>query len=94
MAPKDRSTEKPGRPSKAGPASATESMARMEEELAATKDELARLKKDLDSMSEMGEMESLRLQTAMDGLSKMMSTLSNVLKKMSDTASDITKNIK
>ena len=35
-------------------------------------------------MSEMGEMESLRLQMAMDWMSKMMSTLSNLLKKISD----------
>ena len=48
----------------------------------------------LDNMSEMGEMESLRLQMAMDRLSKMMSTLSNLLKKISDTASSITQNIK
>jgi predicted nucleic acid-binding Zn-ribbon protein len=47
-----------------------------------------------DSMSEMGEMESLRLQMAMDRLSKMMSTLSNLLKKISDTSSAITQNIK
>ncbi|MGC2827953.1 MAG: type II toxin-antitoxin system ParD family antitoxin [Pseudolabrys sp.] len=55
---------------------------------------LAKIKGDLDSLSEMGEMESLRLQMAMDRLSKMMSTLSNLLKKMSDTASSITQNIK
>ena len=55
---------------------------------------IERLKHDLDSMSEMGEMESLRLQMAMDRLSKMMSTLSNILKKMSDTASTITQNLK
>ena len=48
----------------------------------------------LDSLSEMGEMESLRLQMAMDRVSKMMSTLSNLLKKMSDTASQITQNLK
>ena len=52
------------------------------------------MKNDLDSMNEMGEMESLRLQMAMDRLSKMMSTLSNILKKISDTASAITQNIK
>ena len=52
------------------------------------------MKNDLDSMSEMGEMESLRLQMAMDRLSKMMSTLSNMLKKISDTASQITQNLK
>lgn len=59
--------------------------------LRAIRDEL---KNDLDSMSEMGEMESLRLQMAMDRLSKMMSTLSNVLKKISDTQSSIIGNLK
>ncbi len=53
-----------------------------------------KMKNDLDSMSEMGEAESLRLQLAMDGLSKMMSTLSNILKKISDTQQSITQNIK
>jgi len=52
------------------------------------------IKQDLDSMSEMGEMESLRLQMAMDRLSKLMSTLSNLLKKASETASGITQNLK
>lgn len=52
------------------------------------------MKSDLDSMSEMGEMESLRLQMAMDRMSKMMSTLSNLLKKISDTAQGITQNLK
>ncbi len=51
-------------------------------------------KSHLDSMSEMGEMESLRLQMAMDRMSKMMSTLSNLLKKISDTAQSITQNLK
>lgn len=55
---------------------------------------LAKPKVDLDSMSEMGETESLRLQMAMDRLSKVMSTLSNLLKKVSDTASTITQNLK
>lgn len=54
----------------------------------------ALIKNKLDSMSEMGEMESLRLQMAMDRMSKMMSTLSNLLKKASDTASGIAQNIK
>lgn len=52
------------------------------------------IKNDLDSMSEMGEMESLRLQMAMDRMSKMMSTLSNLLKKISDTQNSIVQNIK
>ncbi len=60
-------------------------------ELDAVVDEM---KGRLDGMSEMGEMESLRLQMAMDRLSKMMTTLSNLLKKASETASGITQNIK
>jgi hypothetical protein len=52
------------------------------------------LKDDLDSKSEMGEMESLRLQMAMDRLSKLMQTLSNIMKKMEDTANSITQNLK
>lgn len=51
-------------------------------------------KKGRDSLSEMGEMESLRLQMALDRQSKMMSTLSNLLKKISDTSNRITQNIK
>jgi len=57
-------------------------------------DEVNKMKNDLDNMSEMGETESLRLQMAMDRLSKMMSTLSNLMKKISDTSSGITQNIK
>jgi uncharacterized protein YukE len=55
---------------------------------------ISKIKNDLDSMSELGEMESLRLQMAMDRLSKLMTTLSNLLKKISDTANEITQNIK
>ena len=56
--------------------------------------QIDKMKSDLDSMSEMGEMESLRLQMAMDRMSKMMSTLSNLLKKISDTQNSIIQNIK
>ena len=52
------------------------------------------IKNKLDSMSEMGETESLRLQMAMDRMSKMMSTLSNIMKKISDTANQIVQNLK
>jgi hypothetical protein len=55
---------------------------------------LERARSDPDALSEMGEMESLRLQMAMDRQSKMMSTLSNVMKKVSDTAQSITQNLK
>ena len=48
----------------------------------------------IDMMSEMVEMESLRLQMAMDRMSKMMFILSNLMKKMEDTASTITQNLK
>lgn len=48
----------------------------------------------LDSLSEMSEMQSLRLQMAMDRMAKFMSTLSNMVKKTSDTASAITQNLK
>ena len=53
-----------------------------------------KMKNDLDGLSEMGETESLRLQMAMDRLSKMMETLSNLLKKISDTQQTITQNMK
>lgn len=55
---------------------------------------VGQMKSELDSMSEMGEMESLRLQMAMDRMSKMMATLSNLLQKVSDTQDAIVQNIK
>ncbi|MBK5272041.1 MAG: hypothetical protein JJE22_13605 [Bacteroidia bacterium] len=73
-------------------------LVQLSDSITVTKTEINRLadnmKSDLDSMSEMGETESLRLQMAMDRLSKMMSTLSNLLKKISDTQQSITQNIK
>jgi len=55
---------------------------------------LESIKRRLDSTSELGEMESLRLQMAMDRMSKMVSTLSNLLKKISDTSESIVQNLK
>jgi hypothetical protein len=52
------------------------------------------LKNQLDSMSEMGEQQSLRLQMAMDRVSKFMETLSNIMKKFSETSSQIISNLK
>src|SRR6266851_2190151 len=46
------------------------------------------------SPSSLIETESLRLQMAMDRLSKLMSTLSNILKKISDTTDSIAANLK
>jgi len=48
----------------------------------------------LDSLSGLGETEQLRMQMAMDRRAKAMETLSNLLKKSSDTASTITANLK
>jgi hypothetical protein len=57
-------------------------------------DALLATMRDQDSLDSMGEMTSLRLQMAMDRKSKFMSTLSNILKKISDTASSIISNMK
>lgn len=54
----------------------------------------SKVKKDLDSISEMGEMESLKLQMAMDRMSKMMSMLSNILKKIKSTQDSIIQNLR
>ena len=48
----------------------------------------------LDSMGEMGEMDALRLQMAMDMLSKFASTLSNLLQKQQETADAIVDTLK
>ena len=56
--------------------------------------EIDKIRRDIDSQSELGESESLRLQMAMDRLAKMMQALSNLLKKIGDTDSSIIKNLK
>lgn len=56
--------------------------------------EIDAIRNKLDSKSELGETESLRLQMAMDRLSKLMSALSNILKKISDTNASIVRNVK
>jgi hypothetical protein len=48
----------------------------------------------LSETDDLSASESLRLQMAMDRMSKMMTVLSNMLKKMSDTANTITQNFK
>ena len=52
------------------------------------------IKDRLDSVNEMGETESLRLQMAMDRRNKMMTTISNIMKKISDSQSSIIQNMK
>lgn len=61
--------------------------------LAATATPAEKLKR-LEELDEMSETENMRLQMAQDPLSKFMSTLSNILKKMSDTSSSIVQNLK
>lgn len=52
------------------------------------------IRQSLDTMSEAGEIESLRLQMAMDRMAKMIETLSNILTKISETQSAIAQNLK
>jgi hypothetical protein len=56
--------------------------------------ELAEAKRELDSLSELTELDSLRLQMAMDRMSKAQALISNMLKKSSDTANSIIQNMK
>lgn len=49
---------------------------------------------DLDSMNEMSQMTSMRLQMAMDSRSKFVETLSNMLKKTDKTQDSIVQNMK
>ena len=50
--------------------------------------------KEMDGISEMGDMHSLRLQMYMDRHSKISSVLSNILKKISAASSSIIANLK
>lgn len=54
----------------------------------------ANLQGDLDSMSEMSEMTSMRLQMAMDRRSKFVEALSNITKKIDSTQETIVQNLK
>jgi hypothetical protein len=60
-------------------------------ELRAAQDEL---KAKLDGMNEMSEMTSMRLQMMMDRRSKFISTLSNLMKKISTTQESVVQNLK
>ena len=52
------------------------------------------LKEKLDGMNEMSEMTSLRLQMMMDRRSKFISTLNNIMKKISTTQDTLVQNLK
>ncbi len=56
--------------------------------------EMEGLNHQLDSAREMNDLVSLELQMALDRRSKMLSTLSSIMKKMADTSSQIVQNLK
>jgi hypothetical protein len=51
-------------------------------------------KSDLDSMGDQSELEGMRLQQMMERRSKAIETLTNIMKKMSQTSDSITANLK
>lgn len=59
-----------------------------------TEDLKLRIKKELDSISETGEMQSLKLQMITDRMNKMMNALSNLMKKISGRQDSIIANLK
>jgi hypothetical protein len=63
-----------------------------------TEDQLRAIQSDLqgrlDSMNEMSEMTSMRLQMAMDRRSKFVEALSNIMKKIDSTQESIVQNLK
>lgn len=56
--------------------------------------DLERIYQNLDAMGDLMQLHSVRLQAAVESLAKLMDTLSNVLKKISETQSAITQNLK
>ncbi len=63
-------------------------------EMMALQMRIKRAQASIDSMSEMNEMQVLRLQALMDRMSKTATILANILKKMSETSAQIIANIK
>lgn len=58
------------------------------------KKEFDTLKSQIDSMSEVAKLKRLQMQMAMDSLNKAFQTLSNLVKKSSETAKAIIQNLK
>lgn len=91
----DRKLIEPPVRGQAKPAPAVEAqLTSMEREAAKLEAAIDKIKADLDAIDDLNEMEALRLQMMMDRLSKIQSTLSNVLKKVSETQNSIAQNIK
>lgn len=57
-------------------------------------DEIERIKKELDKMGDLDKSQSLKLQMYMERVSKMITTLSNMQKKMSAVSGSIIQNMK
>ena len=55
---------------------------------------MASMKDKLDSVGEMSETDQLMLQQMMEKMSKLMQTISNIMKKMHDTQMAIVNNLK
>ena len=66
----------------------------LEAEIAALDKQIAALKRQQASNGKPDESLAMKLQEATNKRTKAMSTLSNVMKKMSDTSQSITQNIK
>ena len=62
--------------------------------LSALDDDLAELQAQKDSLGELGEEQQLRMQMLMDRRTKAIETLSNLMKKFSETAGTIVGNLK
>lgn len=65
-----------------------------QEDKDAARDDKEPLQDHMDSLSDRSEQDQLRLQLAMDRYSKIMSTLSSLMQKKSDTSSAILGNMK
>lgn len=55
---------------------------------------IAEVQDELDAMNEQSELLTLRLQMSMDRHARLLQTLSNIMKKISDTADQIVSNLK
>jgi len=66
----------------------------LQRELDAIAKQQDEMKKKMDTMSEMSETTALRLQLYMDRRQKLYETLSNIMKKMSETQKSIVQNLK
>lgn len=62
--------------------------------LAQLDEAIARAQDNVDSLSELGESEGLKMQVAVDRMNKAMAALSNLMKQVDDTEASLLKNLK